>query len=289
WPGRPELKDLEGLQLGADVADAGAFECSNSMLNQLARNIRWTFRSNLFSVQSDCPAREKYGYGGDMFCTTEAFDYNFNMANFYRKVVDDMADDQRPLGGITETAPFVGIADASPGDRSGPLGFQIGFAYAMQQLYEFYGDRRIIEDHYSALKKQVDFLRDSAKANLYAVDLSDHESLDAKPVAFTASAFYYHHVFLLARFARLLGRTDDAVTYGRLADTIRRTIVDTFFDATTGRFANGTQTAQVFGLWYDLVSGEEKKKALQALLEAIGRRNGHLSTGIFGTKMLLDV
>ncbi len=289
WPGRPKLTDVEGVQLSADVADAGVFECSNSMLNQLARNIRWTFKSNLFSVQSDCPAREKYGYGGDMFCTTEAFDYNFNMANFYRKVVDDMADDQRPLGGITETAPFVGIADSSPGDKSGPLGFQIGFTYAIQQLYEFYGDRRIIEDHYGALKKQVNFLRDSAKTNLYAVDLSDHESLDAKPVAFTASAFYYHHVLLLARFAGLLGRADDAVTYGRLADTIRRTIVDTFFDAATGRFANGTQSAQVFGLWYDLVSGEEKKKALQVLLEAIGRSNGHLSTGIFGTKMLLDV
>jgi alpha-L-rhamnosidase len=91
------------------------------MFNQLLENIRWTFRSNLFSVQSDCPAREKFGYGGDMFCTTNAFSFNYDMVNFYRKVLQDNVNDQRPLGGITETTPYMGIADYGLGDGSGPL------------------------------------------------------------------------------------------------------------------------------------------------------------------------
>ncbi|HBX20011.1 MAG TPA: alpha-L-rhamnosidase, partial [Porphyromonadaceae bacterium] len=76
WPGKLNMNDIEGLCLSADVEEAGKFSCSNPMFNKLMENIRWTFRSNLFSVQSDCPAREKFGYGGDMFCTTNAFSFN---------------------------------------------------------------------------------------------------------------------------------------------------------------------------------------------------------------------
>ncbi|MDP4132032.1 MAG: family 78 glycoside hydrolase catalytic domain, partial [Bacteroidota bacterium] len=89
WPGRPALSDIVGLRMNADVEPAGTFSCSDSMLNKLHEAIQWTFRSNLFSVQSDCPAREKMGYGGDMVATADAFIYNYDMADFYRKAVQD--------------------------------------------------------------------------------------------------------------------------------------------------------------------------------------------------------
>ena len=75
-----------------------------------------------FSVQSDCPAREKFGYGGDIVGSSEMAILNFDMARLYAKTVRDFADAARPNGGITETAPYVGIADGGFGGGSGPIG-----------------------------------------------------------------------------------------------------------------------------------------------------------------------
>ncbi|HEY6082043.1 MAG TPA: alpha-L-rhamnosidase C-terminal domain-containing protein, partial [Chitinophagaceae bacterium] len=70
---------------------------------------------------------------------------------------------------------------------------------------------------------------------------------------------------------------------------IKQAILLKFFDERTGRFDNGTQSAQAFGLWFGLVAGKEREKAFQVLLNDIIQRGEHLSTGIFGTKMMLDV
>ncbi|MDR1170908.1 MAG: glycoside hydrolase family 78 protein [Bacteroidales bacterium] len=289
WPGKPAINDIDGLCLSAGVATVGEFSSSNSMFNRLLENIRWTFRSNLFSVQSDCPAREKFGYGGDMFCTTNAFSFNYDMANFYRKIIQDNVNDQRPLGGITETTPYMGIADKGLGDGSGPLCFQVGFPYLMAHLYEFYGDKRVLEEYYAALDRQVRFIASHAKDSLVFVDLGDHESLDAKPEKLTASAFYYYHVKLIAEYAAVLGKTDDVAKYGALARAIRKAVVASMFDAATGIFDNATQSAQVFGLWFDFTDGKDREGAFDALVKAVENREGHLSTGIFATKMMFDV
>ncbi len=289
WPGTPELDDIEGLHLSSAVENTGNFTCSNDMFNTLQSNVRRTFRSNMFSVQSDCPAREKYAYGGDILCSAEAFMFNYNMAGFYRKTVDDHRYAQRPQGGITETAPYVGIADANPGDNSGPLGFQLGYTFVIDKIYEFYNDKRIIEENYSSLKKQADFLISNANDHLYNSGLSDHESLDEKPFGLTESLFYYKHIVLMAKHADLLQQKEDATYYSDVAKQIKTKVLSTYYNNNTGVFANATQTAQVFGLWHQLLPDTDKGKALEALEKAFENRKNHISTGIFGTKMMFDI
>lgn len=289
WPGKPTLNDMEGLRMNTDVALAGSFSSSNGMFNKLDTITDWTFKSNMFSVQSDCPAREKFGYGGDIVATAESFIYRYNMANFYRKAIQDFENDQRSQGGITETAPYVGIADKSSGDQSGPLGWQLAFPLLMQHLYDFYGDRQIIAQHYDAVVKQVNFLRARAKNNLHFQDISDHEALDTKPEALTASAFYLHHVQLLAGFAKILGKEQDAQAYQELARQIRTAITAQFMVPGTGRFDNATQTAQIFALYYYLAPESEKQRVFEQWMKELERHDNHLSTGIFATKMMFDV
>ena len=122
WPGEPSVNDIEGLRMSSDVQENGSFTSSNEMFNRLQQVIKFTFLSNIFSVQSDCPVREKMGYGADIVVTSEAFMYNYNMANFYRKTVRNFANEQQPDGGITEIAPYTGIADRGYGGESGLLG-----------------------------------------------------------------------------------------------------------------------------------------------------------------------
>jgi alpha-L-rhamnosidase len=287
WPGKLTVNDIEGLRMNSDLPEAGTFSCSNPMFNALQEVISRTFLSNVFSVQSDCPGREKMGYGADMVVTANAFVYNFDMASFYTKSVRDFANDQQPDGGITEIAPYTGIHDRGYGGHSGPLGWQLGFTFLQKQLYDFYGDKRIIRDHYDAVVRQLYFLQEHAIEGLYHWDISDHEAIDPRPEAFTAAAFYYHHALLAEEFAGILDRQEDSLMYHQLATQIRNSIARKYLVPKTGRFDNGTQSAQLFALWYGLSTEEEL--TFEVLMEEFKRHNWHGSSGIFGNKMMYDV
>ncbi len=287
WPGKPTLDEVEGLRMNSDVLPTGSFTCSNDGFNRLHDAIQWTFLSNIFSVQSDCPGREKMGYGADMVATAEAYIYNYHMASFYRKTVQDFANDQQPDGGITEIAPYTGIADRGYGGHSGPLGWQLAFPYLQKQLYDYYGDTLIIAQQYEAFRQQMQFLQSRAIDGLFHWDISDHEALDPRPEAFTAAAFYYHHALLATEFASILNKKEDAAQYAALAATIREAIIKKYWVPRTGRFDNATQSAQVFALWYEL--SPQSAASWEVLEQEFARHDGHLSTGIFATKMMFDL
>ncbi len=290
FPGRPDSTSVVGLRMNADLEQNGSFECSNEMFNKVQEMVQWTFLSNVFSVQSDCPGREKFGYGGDVVTTAEAFCYNYDMSNFYRKVVQDFANDARPNGGMTEIAPSTGIAVEGMGDGTGPPGWQLAFPFGLKVLYDYYGDLQSVEKYYDVLKKQVEFMHSVTPDNIVERDISDHESLDPKPVSLSATAFYYHHVKILAEFAHLLKRSPDAKNYNTLAGEIKNAFVKKFLRPGTGVFDSGTQSAQLIPLYYELVPDTEKNAAMNhLLLEIYSKHQGHLSTGIFGTKFLFDV
>jgi alpha-L-rhamnosidase len=287
WPGIPTLNEIEGLQMHSDVEQVGTFECSNDLFNSIHRAVQWTFLSNLFSVQSDCPGREKMGYGADMVVTSDAFMLNYDMNNFYQKAVNDFANEQQPDGAITEMAPYMGIADKGYGGESGPLGWEIAYPFLQKKLFDYYGDSSVIRKNYSAVQKQIQFLQSKAIDGLFHWDISDHEALDPKPEAFSAAAFYYHHVLLAKEFAAILGRKDDSLKYAKLAQTIKNSIVRRYLVPGTGRFDNATQSAQEFALWYHL--SPEPEKSFDQLLKEFERHDWHTASGIFGNKMMFDV
>jgi len=290
YPGTPTVDDFTGLRLNADLESAGSIDGSNDLFNRIQEMLEWTFLSNVFSVQSDCPAREKFGYGGDIVAVGESYLYNYNMANFYTKTVRDFQDDVRPNGGMPETAPFNGIQSKGLGEGSGPIGWQVAHPYLQLLLYRFYGDKRLIEEQYPTTRRLIEFLRTRAGNHFIDIGISDHESVDPKPEALTSTAFYFHHVKLMAEFAGILGYRQDAEMYRLLVDSIKTAFVDRFLDPSTGRFDSGTQGAQAFALWYDLVPEESKQQSFERLIdEVVDRHQGHLSTGIFGIKMTLDV
>ena len=88
------------------------------------------------------------------------------MAAFYAKTVDDFADAARPCGGITELAPYNGIADKGFGDQTGPIGWQLAFPLLQEKVYRYYGDKRLLRRHYPATRRLIAFLRKNAKGHL---------------------------------------------------------------------------------------------------------------------------
>lgn len=287
FPGRPTVETLQGHLLSADVLAVGSFSCSNPLFNQVQEMTRWTLLSNLFSVQSDCPHREKLGYGGDIVATDEMAILNFDMGRFYAKAVEDFADAQRPNGGFTETAPYVGIADESLGESAGPVGWGTAHPLLLWHLYQYYGDRQLLARQYPNAQRWLALLEARAVDGILDNGISDHESLVRKPRALTGTAFFYLNARLLGRFARILGRGADARRYEALAGRIRQAF-DRRFRQPGGRYDSGTQACQAFALFFGLTPPAEKPAALDVLVkDVVDLNQGHLTTGIFGTKYML--
>ena len=105
---KPNISDIEGLAMNTNVVDQNSFSSSSNLLNSIQEITERTLLSNLISVQSDCPAREKFGYGGDLNATSESFIYNFDMQDFYRKTIYDWTDAMNDST-FVDTAPFAGV------------------------------------------------------------------------------------------------------------------------------------------------------------------------------------
>jgi alpha-L-rhamnosidase len=252
--------------------------------------VRRTFLSNLFSVQSDCPAREKFGYGGDIVATSESMIFNFDMAAFYLKAIRDFGDAAGKTGVLTETAPFVGIADGGFGERSAPPGWAVAHPLLQDQLFRYYGACRTMEEQYGIGCRWLGLLESRAKDHIIDRGISDHESLAPRPVPVTGTSFYYENARLMERLARRIGREEDAIRFSRTADEIKTAFIKTFFDPKTGRVHTGTQACQAAALFFDLLPPRGREAALDVLLETIKNQDrDHLSTGIFGTRYLLNV
>ncbi len=287
FPGKPTEQTLTGLQLNSDVESVGTFVCSNPLFNRIQRMTRRTELSNLFSVQSDCPHREKFGYGGDIVATNEMAILNFDMSRFYAKSVDDLAEAVRPNGGFTETAPFVGIADAGLGEKSGPVEWGTAYPLLVRQLYRYYGNRKLLEASYSQVKRWVHLLESKAVGFILDNGIGDHEGLARPSTALSGTAFFYRNVILLQEIAEILGDRAEAARCQNLAAKIHAAFQQ-FDPQSIGRYDSGSQACQALALDYGLVPASKRQAALDLLVRNIVEtKQGHLDTGIFGTQSLL--
>jgi alpha-L-rhamnosidase len=289
FPGKPTLESIEGLRLNTDVEPAGSFSCSNDRFNRLHQMVQWTLLSNLFSVQSDCPGREKFQYGGDIVATSEMAIFGYDVASFYAKTVSDHRDAVRGEGWFTETAPYVGIAAGNYVEEAGPISWGLAHPLLMTQLHQYYGDRQIIEQHFEAARTWVDLLDQHSDGRVIDRCIGDHESLDPNPVELIATAHFYLAASLVAGFAKILGRSGEEARYRQLALKIKDAFVERFLEPGTGSFGAGTQSTQATALHLGLAPEGEVERATQRMVdEVLVAHDGHIATGIFGTKYLLN-
>ncbi|MBD3415285.1 MAG: Bacterial alpha-L-rhamnosidase [Candidatus Aminicenantes bacterium] len=282
YPGTVSPDMILGLRLNSDVSKAGSFSCSNEMFNDIQTLSQWTFLSNLFSVQSDCPHRERFGYGGDIVSTNEALMFNYDMAAFYAKTVQDWSDSVLDGGMLTDTAPYVGIQYCG-------VGWALVHPLLQMNLYRYYGDRRTLEDQYAVSRRWLGLVQNLYPDFLVKEGLSDHESLNETPSEELVTPLYFYSAHLLYRMAGILKRSTEKREYEDLMANIESAYLDKFWQKDLGQLAPGTQTSQSFGLYLGLIPEGKKEKALAYLVKLIEENQGHLTTGILGTPFMLDV
>jgi alpha-L-rhamnosidase len=283
-PKAPRREDLRGLVLHTDFESAGSFSCSNDLLNQIQRNTLWSFVSNFHHIPTDCPQREKNGWTGDAHLAAETGLFNFDSAAAYAKWLQDLQDEQRPDGVLPGIVPTAGWGYAW---GNGPA-WDSAYPLIAWRLYEFSGDRRVLERHYENIKRYVDYLTRRAENGIVSIGLGDWcPAKSQTPVPITSTAYYYVDARLVAKMAAVLGKGDDRHKYDALADTIRAAFLREFYRPEAGQIGEGTQTALACALYQGMADGEARQKILDNLVAAVAARDGHLDCGILGAKYLL--
>ena len=179
---KPVPSDIQGLFLHTNVPKNGEFSTSLDLLNSIQTAVERTFMANLISVQSDCPAREKFGYGGDLNATNEAFIYNYDMLGIYRKTIYDWVDAIRDST-FVDTAPFVGIKYCG-------LSWESAFLITQYFLYLYYNDIDLVEELYDFNVRWMEKAAMIHPDGIVDKGLSDHESLQPVPNKLTGTGHY---------------------------------------------------------------------------------------------------
>lgn len=276
----PQIDDIEALEFHTRVENQNSFSCSSDLINSIQRISRQTFLNNLISVQSDCPAREKFGYGGDLNATCEAFISNFNMQSFYRKTIYDWIDAINDSVFI-DTAPYVGIKYCG-------ISWESAFLITQNKLLEYYGDTSIVNEMYEYDLRWMEKVKRLHPDEIVDKGLSDHESMVKVPVQLIGSTHYLDCARIMQRFAMLKKDHINLQKFKTLEQNLTRKILNQFWYKSVADPVN-RQTLFATLIYYKLVPPKELPAATDSLLAAINKApSGHFTTGIFGTKYILE-
>ena len=159
-------------------------------------------------------------------------------------------------------------------------------------MYQAYGDKRILVDQFDSMRRWIDFMRDHAVNDIwnYKLQFGDWVALDAEegsywgatPNDLTCTAYYAYSTGLFVKACRALGRDDLAEEYAALYDRVVRRFREEFLDERSVMKVQ-TQTAHIVALYFHLVPKEGIPGTLAGLKRLLAKENGHLVTGFVGT------
>jgi len=160
------------------------------------------------------------------------------------------------------------------------------------RMYEMYGDRRILAEHYQALVRHLDFLAKTSQNLVRGTGAYGDWLRLAGPQHSEAigTAYYFYAAQLMTSTAEALGRPDDAAQFRKLAADIRTTFAARFIqpDGQIRDAKNETgQTFYALAFGLDLVPGERKSQVAAHFLASLRQQDDHLATGFLGTPMVL--
>lgn len=286
-----EKNDLMVHAIYSDIQPTGTITTGHEKVNRLIQNTIWGMKSNFVDVPTDCPQRdERMGWTGDAQAFSATAMYLADTYAFYRKFLYDCKKEQEAHDGmVPDTIPAAGMKGCSSvwGDATCIIPWN---------MYLFYGDRTILEEHYDSMVAWVEYIRkvDGDHHGYRKIfHYGDWLALDSHSPGvdqvkggtdegFIADVYYRKSALLVAKAAALLGKDDDVVTYQKLANDILEGILYEYYTP-SGRCAIETQTAAILSLLEGIGDRERAKSKLHDLLEA---NHGKLKTGFVGTPFL---
>lgn len=290
---RPEILELKLLHTFNSASRVGKFSCSSELFNSINKLILYAIQSNLQSVVTDCPHREKLGWLEQTYLMGGSVHYNFDIYNLYLKQVNDMMDSQTDEGLIPSIAPeFVhfenGFLDSPEWGSAGII--------LPWLIYNWYGDKSVMARAWPMMLKYIEYLDNKADDHILSHGLGDWYDLGPErpgyaqltPKELTATAIYYYDVNLMVSMAAILNHAEEEQRLAKLADEIKNAFNKKFFNNDTKIYSTGSQTAMAMPLCVGLVNEDDRDEVFKNLIDIINKNGKALTAGDIGFHFLVE-
>jgi alpha-L-rhamnosidase len=304
WPGQLTPDAIAAVVVSSELQRIGEFECSDELLNQLHHNVVWGTRGNFLDVPTDCPQRdERLGWTGDIAVFTPTAAYLFDVEDFLRDWLVDLAAEQRAADGMV---PFV-VPDVMkyierPAHRPDPESTAIwsdAAVWVPWALWQAYGDVQVLSDQFESMVAHVHRVESLlSPTGLWDTGFQFGDWLDPsappdEPAAakadkgVVATACLYRDARILTDIAELLGRSEEAAEFTALADRTRAAFNDHYVNG-DGTIHSDAQTAYTLAIVFGLLDEQTEELAGKRLAELVAESGYRIQTGFAGTPYILD-
>lgn len=289
------LKELTGLHTTTDAPEVGSFECSDTLFNQIHSLIDWAIRSNIGSITTDCPTREKLGWQEQNHLMAYSMMYRYDMRNLMNKIADDLAASQHPDGSIPTIAPEYTQFEPGSGFEDTPE-WGASFILCPWYTYLWYGDDSALRKHYHKMKHYINYLSSRSNNGIINYGLGDWFDIGPKKpgkaqltsVSLSATAIYYYELSVMQQIAQHLGKEADALYFADKAQTVKEAFNKNFYVGGKNVYENGSQTGLAMALYTGLTTDSTHQQALDALIRDIRTRGYALTAGDVGFRYVIQ-
>jgi hypothetical protein len=293
----PRLDDLQVEVVHAALPLVGDFTCSEPLFVATHRLIDQALRSNMASVLTDCPHREKLGWLEQTYLNAPTIFYNRDAAALYEKITRDIADTQQANGMIPAIAPeYVAFLNADGSDTIWRDSPEWGAAAVLSPwaAYRAYGDAAVLRDGYPAMVRFVDYLRGRAEGEIIDYGLGDWYDLGPKPPgvsqltsrALTGTAARYEALVTLAEIAAVIGRpASEAARWRDEASRVRAAFDRRFWRG--GTYDTGSQCALAMPLALGMVPPTRERAVLDQLVATVRANGNGVTAGDVGFRYVV--
>lgn len=288
-----KIISLQMLHVRNAAYDAGSFVCANNLFNKIDTLIKWAIKSNMVSVFTDCPHREKLGWLEETHLVGPSVKDNFDILNLCKKSISDMRSAQTEDGLVPEIAPE--FVEFNHPFRDSP---EWGSACILLPwyMYQWYGDERVLIDNYGMMKRYLNYLQSKTNNFILSYGLSDWFDIGPKksgfsqmtPMGLTATAIYYYDLSVITQIANILTKKEDVEQYKSLAEKVKQAFNEKFFNTQTKQYGSGSQTSNAMPLYMGLVEPENKTSVVNNLVKEIETNNYELTAGDIGFRYLIQ-
>jgi alpha-L-rhamnosidase len=300
YPGTPSLDAIQGDVVSSVSGDAVAkLSTSSDLVNRMWSIGIWGQRGNFLSIPTDCPQRdERLGWMGDAGVFWRTGSYNFDIAAFSRKFIQDITDAQSRQGAFRNVSPntLPSSADESEeappqSDRVGAPGWGDAGVIVPWTTWMQYGDKAVINENWDAMQRWMEFIQeqnpDFIRKNGVGPNFADWLAPDVNTNKdLLATAYWALIANMMSQMAHVTGKDADVKRYDDLVANIRAAFQKAYIKD-DGEVGTGTQTSYVVALYTKIAPVALEPLLVDKLVKDIEARNWHLSTGFLGTPFLL--
>lgn len=284
----PTKATVKGLVLRANDRAVGSFATSDPMITDIHRIVDRSVQSNMYSVFTDCPHREKLGWLDQTNLVFDTVAFGYDVQAHYRKMLQDVVDAQQGNGLIPTTAPEDALfAGAFRHDAN----WGATLAVSSWQLYQWYGDDSALRAYWPQMVAYYDYLSGLAPDGVLAGGLGDWitPAAPVTPPAVTQTWAFHRIATHMAWIAQARGDAAGAEHYRKEADRIAAAFHARFYNPTTGLYGAGDQASQALALEEDMVPAELRQGVLDKLVGLIRAANDHVVVGEIGLHAMVEL